>query len=308
MDVAAFEVPSRRDQSFPSIHSAIGSVSALPRKGGKLERIQFDAPISPGGTGGPLLDTKGQVVGVVLGRARADFGAGVGLAVPVGTLREFLDRPVIAFKPPVIEREHGDEPVKFEARAFSLIPEQAPIELELVLGAKAGPQRHFAMTRSGETYKVDAVLPGEKLDQTVRIDARYPDGHIRGRVNDLTFQIGSRDVRLSDVRRLRLGPSPTAVLGNQALLAGAVSGLGTTPVALGGQALEFDLARATEITVEAPEAPVAIPCTLTASRAGNELARREASIKLGGRACFEALAPADWMRPGGAADRSRTSA
>ena len=69
MDVAAFEVPSRRDQSFPSIHSAIGSVSALPRKGGKLERIQFDAPISPGGTGGPLLDTKGQVVGVVLGRA-----------------------------------------------------------------------------------------------------------------------------------------------------------------------------------------------------------------------------------------------
>ena len=91
--------------------------------------------------------------------------------------------------------------MKFEARAFSLIPEQAPIELELVLGAKAGPQRHFAMTRSGETYKVDAVLPGEKLDQTVRIDARYPDGHIRGRVNDLTFQIGSRDVRLSDVRR-----------------------------------------------------------------------------------------------------------
>jgi len=289
MDVAAFEVPSPRDQAFPAIHSAIGSVSALPRKGGRLERIQFDAPISPGGTGGPLLDTRGQVVGVVLGRARADFGAGVGLAVPVSTLREFLDRPVIAFKPPVVEWDHVNEAVTFEARAFSLLPEQGPIELELVLGATPGPQQRFQMARSGETYRVDAALPGAKIDQTVRIDARYPDGRIRGRVSDLTFQIGSRDVRLSELRRLRFGPGPTAVLGNQALLTGPVSGLGMTPVALGGQALEFDLARASEIMVEAPEAIVPVPCTLIARRAGEERARREAPIELGGLACFEAL-------------------
>jgi hypothetical protein len=61
------------------------------------------------------------------------------------------------------------------------------------------------------------------------------------------------------------------------------------PVALGGQALGFDLARASEITVGAPEAFVPIPCTLIARRAGKELARREAPIDLGGRACFEAL-------------------
>jgi S1-C subfamily serine protease len=48
--------------------------------------IQFDAAVNPGSSGGPLLNTKGQVVGIVIGLANpagADEFSGIGFAVPI---------------------------------------------------------------------------------------------------------------------------------------------------------------------------------------------------------------------------------
>lgn len=50
--------------------------------------IQFDAAVNPGNSGGPLLNRRGQVVGIVTALANpADeaFFVGIGFAVPIGT-------------------------------------------------------------------------------------------------------------------------------------------------------------------------------------------------------------------------------
>lgn len=73
-----------------------GVVSALNRelpnpRGGKLTGlIQTDAPINPGSSGGPLVDTQGRIVGITT--AIVPFAQGLGFAVPTSTALSILGR------------------------------------------------------------------------------------------------------------------------------------------------------------------------------------------------------------------------
>jgi S1-C subfamily serine protease len=70
-----------------------GVVSGLNRNSGSDDGdfsglIQFDASVNPGSSGGPLLDARGRVVGIVVSIAdpgNDEAWAGIGFAVPIGT-------------------------------------------------------------------------------------------------------------------------------------------------------------------------------------------------------------------------------
>ncbi len=58
--------------------------------------IQFDAAVNPGSSGGPLLNIKGQVIGIVTGLvnpAGTDDFAGIGFAVPIATAGKAAGAP-----------------------------------------------------------------------------------------------------------------------------------------------------------------------------------------------------------------------
>jgi len=72
--------------------SAIGrAYQALP--GRSNEMIQTDAAINPGNSGGPLLNIRGEVIGIntaIISNDRASGNIGIGFAVPINSVRDLL--------------------------------------------------------------------------------------------------------------------------------------------------------------------------------------------------------------------------
>jgi Do/DeqQ family serine protease len=76
----------------------VGFVSATGRKdpellGGAQTFIQTDAPINPGNSGGPLINIKGEVIGMNTAIISQSGGnVGIGLAVPINTVKDILEQ------------------------------------------------------------------------------------------------------------------------------------------------------------------------------------------------------------------------
>jgi serine protease Do len=77
---------------------SVGVVSALKRpfpvaNGRFVDMIQTDAAINPGNSGGPLLNVRGEVIGMntaIYSDARQSGNIGIGFAVPINTVRNLL--------------------------------------------------------------------------------------------------------------------------------------------------------------------------------------------------------------------------
>ncbi|MBS3915384.1 MAG: trypsin-like peptidase domain-containing protein [Bacteroidetes bacterium] len=67
-----------------------GSVSAEDRVIKNKHLIQYTAPISGGSSGGPILNTKGEVIGVT--KSSIDEGQNLNFAIPISKVQELLNR------------------------------------------------------------------------------------------------------------------------------------------------------------------------------------------------------------------------
>ena len=68
--------------------------------------MQISAPVQPGNSGGPLLDTSGHIVGVVaeklnalkIAKATGSIPENINFAIKIGALRDFLDNNVVSYR------------------------------------------------------------------------------------------------------------------------------------------------------------------------------------------------------------------
>jgi S1-C subfamily serine protease len=182
-----------------------GVVSALGRSlqspnGVKLENlIQTDAPINPGSSGGPLVDTRGRVVGITT--AVVQFAQGLGFAVPTATalsvLGRFLEPRAVKTSTPalglggmrtriedwivgrnrlnqregvlVLEVKPESPAEKASLKLLDIIlevdgkPVRSPAELERTLkGHSTGESVSIGFVREGTRRRVTAVLNGRE--------------------------------------------------------------------------------------------------------------------------------------------------
>jgi len=101
------------------IISAVGRVLRQMSGFSLPNLIQTDAAINPGSSGGPLLDSRGKVIGVnTIIFTRSGFSSGVGLAVPVNTVKRVV--------PELIENGHFAHPW-LGIRGYSINSELAKV-------------------------------------------------------------------------------------------------------------------------------------------------------------------------------------
>ncbi len=127
-----------------------------------------------------------------------------------------------------------------------------------------------------------------------RVDVKYENGSVIGTTEDRTCRIGDKDIKLSQLRSVRLGPKPETQLADGQRLEGKPAGLEPLPLAVGKQSLRLDLAGAAEVQVEVPEEVTVLYCTVLARQEGQEVGRYSVPLYIEG--VSQPNSPADWTK------------
>jgi hypothetical protein len=264
---------------YPAINLNIRKVTSLRRnKEGELNGIQLDAAINQGNSGGPVLDRRGQVVGMVVSGIQ---GSGVNMAIPVCHIERFLAQPEINLALPVVKAENRHDTFEFTAKTITLIPTKEVIDLDLILGAGSASERRFPMKFAEGVYRAKAVpFPARKV--VCRVDVKYEDSSVCGIAEDRAIRVGENEVKLSELRFLRLEPNPKAWLVDGKRVEGKLSGLETIPLRIGKQSMRSELAGALEVNIEVSEEESAISCGVVARKGGQEVGRWSGPLQVEG--------------------------
>jgi S1-C subfamily serine protease len=106
-----------------------GIVSSLSGILNDTRYLQISAAVQPGNSGGPLLDTGGEVVGMVaaklnalkFAKATGEIPENINFAIKTGTLRDFLDNSVVPYVTADAKSELKTSDIARSARAFTLL-------------------------------------------------------------------------------------------------------------------------------------------------------------------------------------------
>ncbi len=258
-NVAAFGYPFGKDLSiakdeYPSITVSTGHITSLRKVQGELRELQFDASINPGNSGGPVLNNKGQVIGVVVASIP---GSGINFAIPVNQLNHFLDGVSVALSPSAIPAMSVREAHEFEIKIVAFRRSTADMTAELILSSGTDDHRTFpAHPVDANTFKVKAPLfPGTAGKRMLKLTVKDDQSELVCQVRDLQIQVGGKPTWLSALRKIERGEKTAVSFIDKEIRVETVSGLDQIETQMFGVTARQNFSRAESIVIASVEPP-----------------------------------------------------
>lgn len=235
-------------KSYPSVTINVGRVTSLRMVMGELERIQLDAAVNPGNSGGPVLGGDGKVIGIVVSGIR---GATLNFAIPVEHARRFMAKPEMQFISPSISFKDRFQMAMLKVRAITLTPSGENLDVELIIGP-AGRERTYSTKMVDGVYQAEVTVlpPPPKGNAIQKVNVTFENGSISGYAEDVSLKIGDDEVKLSNVKKFQLNPEPTATLSDGKVIKGKLASPDVVSIKLGTETVKINLRSADELVVE----------------------------------------------------------
>lgn len=224
---------------YPNVTVSVGHISALRKNMGMLEEIQLDAVLNPGNSGGPVLNTQGDVIGIV----RAGIpGAGINFAIPVSRLTEMLARGDLLFDSPVIKQADRHSERDFIIKVSRNAHPLTDLQIEMSLSADNVDHRTYTAheTESG-VFRVTAVPVPRGGSQFLTLRVTDSDTETSYRVKDQNVTVGGTTILLSRIHRIRQKNKATITLNDGKELTGELTGLESIEAQFSGITAHIDL-------------------------------------------------------------------
>jgi S1-C subfamily serine protease len=108
-----------------------GNLSSLSGIGGDTRLVQITAPVQPGNSGGPVLDSAGNLIGVVVSKLDAvraakitgDIPQNVNFAINANVLRSFLDANSVEYETASTDKALLPTAIADRAKGFTVLVE-----------------------------------------------------------------------------------------------------------------------------------------------------------------------------------------
>lgn len=108
-----------------------GTLSSLSGMGGDTRLVQITAPVQPGNSGGPVLDSAGNLMGVVVSKLDAikaakitgDIPQNVNFAINANVLRSFLDANSVEYETANSDKAIASTAIAEKAKGFTVLVE-----------------------------------------------------------------------------------------------------------------------------------------------------------------------------------------
>ena len=214
----------------PAITIATGKVTALRREGSLLSRIQFDADIQFGNSGGPLLNENGKVIGVVASRIT---GSKLSFALGTSLLNAVINGPMAKVENLTeLTSSKKNEPFSLDLVLDYLTPPSEAPEVVATFTGSASGVRPLEVKKTGKYhYHLSGIpYPGDSdtTGRTLRTKLVRISGNITSAVTvahkDLEFSIGGENYFLSQFK-LIYPPKKKGLTVDGKVIEGPITGL-----------------------------------------------------------------------------------